>query len=292
MFHGCPTCYPHDRTNTKHPSTNQSMDEVFFNTLHREKKLKELGYHLVIVWEHQFENQLRDNVALKTFISNLDLQDRLDPRHSFFGGRTNAVKLHYKATEEERIQYYDYTSLYPWTNKYCRYPIGHPSIITSDFKDLSEYFGIVKVKILPPKRLYHPVLPYSSNGKLKFPLCRTCSDKESQEECTCSLEERVLIGTWCTPEIDMAILKGYTILKIYEVYHFNDSSQYDTVSCTGGLFTPFVNTFLKIKQEASGFPAECNTEESRWKYIKDYREKEGINLEYDKIKIKIRGCGV
>jgi hypothetical protein len=42
--------------------------------------------------------------------------------------------------------------------------------------------------------------------------------------------------------------------------------------------------FLKIKQEASGFPNECNTEEAKRKYITEYKEKEGILLEYDKIK--------
>lgn len=51
----------------------------------------------------------------------------------------------------------------------------------------------------------------------------------------------------------------------------------------GGLFTQYVNMFLKIKQEASGFPVDCKTEEAKRKYIEDYKEKEGIDLEYDKI---------
>lgn len=100
---------------------------------------------------------------MQQFVSTLDLQDRLDPRESFFGGRTNAIKLHYKVQEDETIQYYDFTSLYPWTNKYCRYPV------------------------------------------------------------------------------------------------------------------------VKIKQEASGFPPECDSEESKREYIRHYKEKEGIDLEYDKI---------
>lgn len=148
-------------------------------TKNREKELKNLGYKLVIVWEHQFKFQLEKNAALQQFVSTLDLQERLDPRKSFFGGRTNAIKLHYKAAEDETIQYYDFTSLYPWTNKYCRYPVGHPTIITDDFQELSQYFGLAKIKILPPRKLYHPVLPCNSNGKLKFPLCKTCADTEN-----------------------------------------------------------------------------------------------------------------
>lgn len=253
-------------------------------TKKRERELKELGYDLVIIWEHQFRYQVEKNEALQHFISTLDLQERLDPRDSFFGGRTNAVKLHYKAKENEKIRYFDFTSLYPWTNKYCRYPVGHPTIITKDFGDISNYFGLAKIKILPPRQLYHPVLPYRSKGKLKFPLCRKCADIENQHTCSCSADDRAITGTWCTPEIQMAVSKGYEILQIYEVYHFEKSSQYNPSLGKGGLFADYVNTFLKIKQEASGFPPACDNEESKQKYIREYKEKEGIELEYDKIK--------
>lgn len=249
-------------------------------TERRERELKALGYDLVVIWEHDFDYQLKKNPTLRQFVSTLDLQDRLDPRDSFFGGRTNAVKLHYKATENETIQYYDFTSLYHWTNKYCRYPVGHPTIITEDFKELSEYFGLAKVTVLPPRGLYHACLPYLSQQKLKFPLCKKCADAENQNECRCSIHERAITGTWCTPEIQLAISKGYQILKIYEVYHFEQSSQFDRVLGTGGLFARYVNTFLKIKQEASGFPTECDSEEAKLKYIREYQEKEGITLEY------------
>lgn len=52
---------------------------------------------------------------------------------------------------------------------------------------------------------------------------------------------------------------------------------------TGGLFGRYVNTFLKIKQEAAGFPTECDSEEAKLKYIREYQEKEGITLEYHNI---------
>uniref|UniRef100_A0A8W8JGF1 DNA-directed DNA polymerase n=1 Tax=Magallana gigas TaxID=29159 RepID=A0A8W8JGF1_MAGGI len=96
-------------------------------------------------------------------------------------------------------------------------------------------------------------------------------------------EERVITGTWCTPEIQMAVKKGYNILKIYEVYHFEQSSQYDPLTGAGGLFAEYVNTFLKIKQEASGFPSDCDSEELKREYIRQYKENEGIDLEYEKI---------
>ncbi|CAB4042145.1 DNA polymerase [Paramuricea clavata] len=39
----------------------------------------------------------------------------------------------------------------------------------------------------------------------------------------------------------------------------------------------------KIKQQASGFPKDCNTAEKRQQYIDEYFDKEGIRLEPDKI---------
>ena len=89
------------------------------------------------------------------------------------------MKLYSKVQGEEKIQYIDFTSLYPTVNKYDKYPVGHPTVIYHDFMDISEYFGLAKVKVLPPRKLYHPVLSYTFKGKLLFPLCKTCADNES-----------------------------------------------------------------------------------------------------------------
>ena len=106
-------------------------------------------------------------------------------------------------------------SLYPSVNKYARYPVGHPDIVTSHFDPLDTYFGIAKVKVLAPRGLYHPVLPYRSNGKLKFPLCRTCADEERLGRCDHSDDQRAFVGTWCTPELMKALDKGYELLEMW-----------------------------------------------------------------------------
>ena len=147
----------------------------------------------------RIQNSVCGNPELRHYLHNLDITDRLDPRESFFRGRTNGSQLYYRTKEDEKIEYVDFTSLYPWVNKTCKYPVGHPEVITSDFKEIDQYFGIAKVRILPPRGLYHPVLPYKSNGKLKFPLCQTCAEKESPCVCLCSDEDRTMTGTWCTP---------------------------------------------------------------------------------------------
>ena len=73
-----------------------------------------------------------------------------------------------------------------------------------------------------------------------------------------------------------AVEKGYKILKIHEVWHFPTH--------TDELFKEYVNTFLKIKQEASGYPKECVTDEQKQRYVDEYYEHEGIRLDPKEIK--------
>jgi len=99
---------------------------------------------------------------------------------------------------------------------------------------------------------------------------------ERSAQCSHTDEQRVLTGTWCSPELNKAVELGYQVQYIYEVWHFKETCE--------GLFRDYVNTWLKIKQEASGWPAGVQTEEQKQAYIQDYFQHEGIQLEYDKIK--------
>ena len=85
-------------------------------------------------------------------------------------------------------------------------------------------------------------------------------------------------------ELQKAVQKGYLILEIYEVYHFEHRSVYNKETKKGGIFTDYVNTFLKLKTESSGWPDWVNTEEDKDKYISSYYEHEGILLDRNKIK--------
>ena len=67
-----------------------------------------------------------------------------------------------------------------------------------------------------------------------------------------------------------AIDKGYVIIKIYEVYHWEESSW--------KVFAEYVNVFLSIKQESSGYPEWVETEEDNGKYIRSYQQTEGVVL--------------
>jgi hypothetical protein len=85
-----------------------------------------------------------------------------------------------------------------------------------------------------------------------FSLCRLCTEINQQTPCHHNNEERAFTGTWVTDELKMAIDKGYIVDTIYEIWHFDHVEQYDPRSKTGGIFTEYINTFLKMKQEASG----------------------------------------
>lgn len=153
--------------------------------------------------------------------------------------------------------------------------VGHPRIITENFEDVSSYFGLIKCTVLPPRGLFHPVLPYRTQGKLMFPLCKSCADTCNQTTCTHSHNERAIQGSWCSVELEKALEKGYQILQIHEVWHFPQQSD--------ELFKDYVNTFLKIKQEASGYPKDCTSEEQKRRYVDEYFEVGGIRLDPNKI---------
>ena len=172
-------------------------------------------------------------------------------------------------------RYVDFTSLYPWCNKNTRNVVGHPKIITENFADISTYFGLIKCTVLPPKGLLHPVLPYRTEENLMFPLCKTCVDTLNKNPCTHTEQERAIRGTWCHVELMKAIEKGYEVLTIHEVWHWQETS--DT------LFKGYVDTFLKTKQEASGYPPDCVTDEQKQRYIEGYEQHEGIQLNPEKI---------
>lgn len=58
----------------------------------------------------------------------------------------------------------DFTSLKQVINKNTEYPVGHPEIIFQpEDTNIQIYFGIAKVTILPPEKLFHSVLPLREN---------------------------------------------------------------------------------------------------------------------------------
>ena len=155
------------------------------------------GYTVIEMWECDWDRLVDNEPAVSQFLASFDLVAPLEPREAFFGGRTSAVALHAVAEEGEEIRYVDVTSLYPWVNKNCPYPI----------------------------------------------------------------------------ELVKAVEKGYTLIKIHEVWHFPPEQRQT------GLFANYVNTWLKLKQDSAGWPGWCQTLQQKREYILRYQEREGIRLD-------------
>ncbi|XP_071176481.1 uncharacterized protein [Mytilus edulis] len=249
------------------------MADLYHQTMEKKIHIEKQGYTYRCIWECEFDKNICENESIKRFIDSIDITTPLEPRDAFAGGRTEAFKLYHESSDGEHIKYYDVTSLYPYINKTDKAVLGHPSVVTETFDDLQTYEGLIKRKVCPPRELHIPVLPAKINNKLMFSLCITCTDLKQQTTCEHNPEEREFIGTWVTDGLKMAFQKGYAVDTIYEVWHFNDVEQYDTRSKSGGIFTEYINIFLKMKQEASGWPSWCISEEHRQKYIQDYFEK-------------------
>ncbi|PFX13546.1 Proton myo-inositol cotransporter, partial [Stylophora pistillata] len=192
------------------------------------------------MWQCQWEKMKKQRQDIKDFVQSLSLTTPINPQDAFFGGRTGATTLYHRVdpTQREQIRYVDGTSEYPWVNKYGEYPVGHPTIyLEPENQDLNAYYGLMKIDILPPIHRFNPVLPYRQNfgpsSKLTFPLCRSCVEEESIKPiedrnyiCIHSDEERMLRGTWCTPEMHKAIAMGYRLIKIHERQHGRDGYEW------------------------------------------------------------------
>ena len=281
LWHGCKVCYSNRQL--KHPYTYETMDQLYDRHLAKVRYLEEEGYEVIVLWEHEYDNLRKCENFREIVDEYFPHGEPIDPRHALYGGRTNATKLLHEVEEEgEEIKYIDVCSLYPYVCKYAKFPLGHPTILTQehiDVENIHQYEGLIKCKVLPPTTLYHPILPFKCNNKLMFPLCRTCTEESQQSLCFHSDEERALIGTWVTVELFAALERGYEILEVYEIWHFPETTQYNKATGEKGLFSEYVDAFLKIKQEASGYPDWCKTEQDKTKFVSDYFEAEGIQLE-------------
>jgi hypothetical protein len=275
VYHGCKRCFTSDTFN---PILNETMGKTYLKHVERINFIK-TKVKLVEIWECEYEEKLKNDIFFKEYVKSIrHIRPPLNPRSALSGGRTNAIELYYRGS----AGYIDFTSLYPYVQKYGQFPIGHPTIITENFKSLDNYFGLVYCRILPPQNLYIPLLPYHTNNKLMFPLCATCANTLSSD-CNHLPHERELEGTWVILEVLKAIEKGYQITQINEIWHFDETSVYNKEIQKGGLFSDYVNTFLKIKQQAAGFPNWVKSAEDKQKYIQNFYKREGIQLEIDKV---------
>ena len=122
FWHGCPQCYP--IRDIKHLRLcDRTMHNVYEKTQQKIKLLHALGCNVIEMWECEWTRLKQTSPDIQTYVNSLQF---VDPLNAFCGGRTNAIKLYHHVTPGQKIHYIEYTSLYPWVNKTCVYPKGHP----------------------------------------------------------------------------------------------------------------------------------------------------------------------
>ena len=273
FWHGCPNCYKPNIINSKNQRDMGTLNDL---TIEKRENIKSAGYNHVSTCECQ----LNKNKEFQKFAKDFDQEivEPLNSRDSFYGGRTNATKLLYKFKENECGRYVDFCSLYPSVQFHRSYPTGFPTKIFKSEKYDKSWYGLIKCKVLPPRKLYHPVLPQrikvDSYEKLIFTLCKRCAETREQNNCNHSDNERSFIGTWTTDEINKAIEKGYRVLETYEVWHFDKT--------TDNLFKGYIRRFMKIKLESSKYDFKTKDEEVKFKAkIKDSLEIDVEKFEFN-----------
>jgi hypothetical protein len=289
IWHGCKECFPNNRTTILNPYNGISMQTLHKNLEKRETYIKNLGYDMITLWECKLKSMRKnDNSINKFFIEQINLlkdkkhRSPLHPKDSFFGGRCTASKLYHVCDSDEKFFYMDFTSLYPFVVKGKRYPIGHPIRITENFDpNISVYEGFIFCKILPPRNLYFAVLPVRVRNKLIFPLCLRCAHDQNNQDCFHVEAERCLLGTWTTMELKKALEKSYKLIEVYEIWHFRELSPQRTGE--PGIFTDFINTYIKLKVESSGWPKNDMSENEKDEYVQLYKEREDIILKKEDI---------
>ncbi|KAL3109610.1 hypothetical protein niasHT_014544 [Heterodera trifolii] len=143
------------------------------------------------------------------------------------------------------------------------YPVGVPKIVVSKnfnvnwtVPDDVPYDGLLKVKVIPPKNFLYPLLPMHVDDMLLFPNCWACAKRAKNEfvttkdvkKCNHHPAQRAFLETFTSIELRKALELGYKVIGFYRAYHFE---QFDSQ-----LFKGYVRMFLKIKVEATGWPAE------------------------------------
>ncbi|XP_067210247.1 uncharacterized protein [Linepithema humile] len=296
FWHGCPSCFRINRDSnlSVNSECRDTIDLRYEHTVATTYRLRKRGYTVTEKWECDFDRAMAVNSVMREYLQHHQMVENepLNPRDAFYGGRTGNVATRYEITGTEKIRYIDVCSLYPYVLKTGTFPIGHPTVYVGEEcsvligegpnYNFDSVEGLVRCKVLAPRDLFHPVLPYRVRGKLLFALCRSCCETFSREDCTHRPSEREFTGTWVSCELRKALEKGDFVSEVSEIWQYN-ATRYDHGTRQGGLFAEYINTFLKLKQEASGWPSECTDDEAKERYLRDYEETEGIVLESNNI---------
>ncbi|KAL3124876.1 hypothetical protein niasHT_001079 [Heterodera trifolii] len=284
FYHGCPVCFP-DRQ--QQLAAGRTAEDLYERT---ERRLFELehdhGCEIHKVWACQWGERLRHDPELKRRYEAVFVPFPLDPRNDALrGGRTEPFKLHHVCSEDEEILCIDIVSLYPYVMKANFFPVGNPRVLTREVllrpptaplpwtaPENNTFRGLLLVRVLAPRNIRVPLLGYrTKDGRFTFPLCEWCADRRQQRPCHHGDDKRSWVTSYTHPELNKALQLGYVVNDFFEVW---DYDEWD-----GTLFSSYVNTFVGLKVQATGWPEGCTTDEQRQALVEEFAQTEGIRLD-------------
>ena len=105
-YHGCPRCFPKQRYTVSVRRGDRSFAECYEATRVKKERLEAAGYAVTTQWECDWDRRVKAEPELKTFMEGqrTTTADPLQPRDAFFGGRTNAMRLHHETARRSVIR--------------------------------------------------------------------------------------------------------------------------------------------------------------------------------------------
>ncbi|KAL3091471.1 hypothetical protein niasHS_004876 [Heterodera schachtii] len=271
-YHGCRVCFP-DRQ--QQLAAGRTAEDLYERT---ERRLFELehdhGCDLHVVWACQWAERLRHDPDLKRRYDAVFVPCPLDPRNDALrGGRTEPFKLHHVCSDDEEIMCIDIVSLYPYVMVLLRPPTA-PLPWTAPETNI--FRGLLLVRVLAPRNIRVPLLGYrTKDGRFTFPLCAWCADRRQQRPCRHDDDKRSWVTAYTHVELNKALQLGYVVTDLFEVW---DYEEWD-----GTLFSSYVNTFVGLKVQATGWPEGCVTDEQQKAFVDEFERTEGIRLDSTKM---------
>ena len=175
--------------------------------------------------------------------------------------------------------------------KYCEFPIGYPTLLAREtFANMESwtkpehnpYKGIIYCRVRAPENLKRPLLSYRTpDGRLVFPLCRRCSDERNQLKPCPHYDDKD--RTWAEgfthSELNKALALGNVVTEVFEVHHYEKWAHQNGHADEASLFAGYINAFIKMKLEASGWPEQCKTAEEKKRFLDECLQQDGIALD-------------
>jgi len=97
--------------------SGDTLAEPYEHTMLRLEQITPAGYQVRVQWDCEFDDAEKSQLLTRPIVR----ESPLSTRDALYGGRTEAIRLHYKVQENETILYVDVICLYPYLCKYFKW---------------------------------------------------------------------------------------------------------------------------------------------------------------------------